>query len=557
MPKFTLDGKEIEFRQGQTIIEAAADAGITIPHFCWHPALSVSGNCRMCLVEVAKMPKLAIACATKAADGMEVFMNSEKALDARNAVMEFLLINHPLDCPICDEAGECKLQEYAYKHSVGESSFSETKVHKKKRVDLGPHIMFDQERCISCSRCIRFTDEYAGEKQLTFVKRGVNVTIETYPGKRLDNPYSMNVIDICPVGALTSKDFRFQARAWDMAATKSVCTGCARGCNIDIWTRSNKILRLTPRENMKVNEHWMCDHGRLNTFKFVNDEKRIDGPHVRRDGELKQVNWAEAFSTAGPELKSYSGNEIACLGSAFATLEDNYMLAKFARTIINTGNIDFADHTEPGSGDDKLIRDDKAPNAEGARLAGVKPGNNGLDFQAIMKAIDNGKIRALYLLEDDIAGMSEEYEKILSKLDLLVVHAHTMNKTAQLAHIVLPASTYAEKFGTWINFAGHLQRIRPAVTTLEFDRSLDGVSRSRLDKFGTEYDRWGKVRRIDARPSWKIVSGLCASMDKKMKYQMAEDVFEEMAKTIDVLKNIDYDDIGDTGIALELQSVNV
>ncbi|HEX2983570.1 MAG TPA: 2Fe-2S iron-sulfur cluster-binding protein, partial [Ignavibacteriales bacterium] len=219
MPKITINGKELEFKQGQTVIQVAAENNIDVPHFCWHPSLSVSGNCRMCLVEIEKMPKLAIACATLAADGMNVHVNSEKSVLARNAVMEFLLINHPLDCPICDEAGECKLQEYAFKHSRGESRFDEEKVHKDKRVELGPNVMFDAERCISCSRCIRFCEEIAEENELTFVKRGDRVTITTFPGEQLDNPYSMNVTDICPVGALTNRDFRFKARVWEMSFT--------------------------------------------------------------------------------------------------------------------------------------------------------------------------------------------------------------------------------------------------------------------------------------------------------------------------------------------------
>lgn len=230
MPNINLDGKIIEFKPGQTIIEAARDHGIEIPHFCWHPELSVSGNCRICLVEVEKMPKLVIACSTLASEGMIVHTKNEKVIAAQNAVMEFLLINHPLDCPICDEAGECKLQDYAYKYSVGESRFVEEKVHKDKRVPLGPRVMFDGERCISCSRCIRFCDEIAKDPELTFTKRGDRVTIVTYPGEEMDNPYSMNTIDICPVGALTSRDFRFKARVWDMSSTNSICIGCSRGC---------------------------------------------------------------------------------------------------------------------------------------------------------------------------------------------------------------------------------------------------------------------------------------------------------------------------------------
>ena len=284
MPKLKIDNKEVEFKTGQTIIQAAKDAGIKIPHFCWHPGLSVSGNCRICLVEVEKFPKLTIACSTPATEGMVVHTKSEKTIAAQNAVMEFLLINHPLDCPICDEAGECKLQDYAYKYSVGQSRFDEEKNHKDKRVDLGPNVMFDQERCISCSRCIRFCEEIAKDPQLTFVQRGEKVTIQTFPGKKLDNPYSMNVIEICPVGALTSKDFRFRSRVWDMSFTDTICSGCARGCNIMLGVRNNQILRMEPRVNTEVNDYWLCDWGRLNTIKWVNDENiRIKSPMIRSD----------------------------------------------------------------------------------------------------------------------------------------------------------------------------------------------------------------------------------------------------------------------------------
>src|ERR1041385_1731991 len=259
MAKITIDGKPYEVDNKLTVIQAAREQGISIPHFCWHPKLSVAGNCRICLVEIEKMPKLAIACATTVTDGMVVKTNSDKVLNAREAVMEFLLINHPLDCPICDEAGECKLQDYAYKHSTGVSRFDFEKVRKPKRVELGPNVMLDVERCIMCSRCIRFCDEIAKKPQLVFTQRGDHVELTTFPEEKLDNPYSMNTIDICPVGALTSKEFRFKARVWEMSSTDTVCVGCARGCNTKMWVRNNEILRLTPRNNPEVNDYWMCD----------------------------------------------------------------------------------------------------------------------------------------------------------------------------------------------------------------------------------------------------------------------------------------------------------
>lgn len=552
MPKIIIDGREIEFKQGQTIIEAAADNGITIPHFCWHPKLSVSGNCRMCLVEVEQMPKLVIACSTVASEGMVVHTKSEKSTAAVNAVMEFFLINHPLDCPICDEAGECKLQDYAYQHGVGESRFVEEKVHKDKRVPLGPRVLFDGERCISCSRCIRFCDEIAKDSELTFVQRGDRVTITTFPGEELDNPYSMNVVDICPVGALTNRDFRFKARVWDMSHTNTVCNGCARGCNTEMWVRNNEVLRLVPRHNEDVNSYWMCDHGRLNTFKFINADDRVDSAQIRKEGVLTKVSWDEAFAEAASRLKSFSKDEIAVIGSPFATCEDNYMISKFAKAVLGTGNIDFVRHSDPEFGDDILRRDDITPNSLGAELTGVFPSKNGRNFEQIIKAINEKKIKALYLCEDDLVGFDPSLESTFSKLDLLIIHSSNFNKTTTLADIVFPAATYAEKNGTFVNFQGRVQRIRPAVSTVDIDRALEGMAMSRLDKFGSKFDRWANGKRYDARSTWKILAGLSASMGYKYKYQMAEEVFSDISNSVDALKGLNYDNIGELGVLIKI-----
>jgi len=552
MAKFVLNGKEIEFTQGQTIIEAAKAAGTVIPHFCWHPSLSISGNCRVCLVEVEKMPKLAIACSTLAAEGMVVHSESEKTLAARNAVMEFLLINHPLDCPICDEAGECKLQDYAYAHSAGESRFVEEKNYKDKRVELGTRVLFDGDRCISCSRCIRFCDEIAKEPELTFVKRGDRVTIVTLPGKKMNNPYSMNTIDICPVGALTSKDFRFKARVWDMSANKTICNGCSRGCNIEMWVRNNEVMRLTPRQNDEVNQYWMCDHGRVNTFKFINDEERVDGPHIRREGKLAKAGWDEAFASASSQLKHFDKDEVAFIGSAFATCEDNYVFQKFAHSVIGSKHLGFMKHVNPEFGDDILRKNDATPNTMGAELVGVAPKSGGMDIDGIIKGINSGKIKALYLIEDDIVSANPELENALAKLDLLIVHATNFNKTTTLAEIVFPAATYAEKNGTIVNFEGRVQRLKPSVATVEMDRSLEGMEMSRLDKFGTQFDRWAKGNKRDARSTWKIISALSSTLGHKMKFNMAEEVFDDMSKNIEAFKGLDYDVIGEKGTKLNV-----
>jgi NADH-quinone oxidoreductase subunit G len=552
MPKITIDGRDIEARDKQTIIEAARDHGIEIPHFCWHPRLSVSGNCRMCLVEVEKAPKLVIACSTQVAEGMVVHTVNERVVNAREAVMEFLLINHPLDCPICDEAGECKLQDYAYSYSVGESRFAENKVHKPKRVELGPHVMLDMERCIMCSRCIRFCDEIAGKPQLTFTERGGHVELTTFPGEQLDNPYAMNTIDICPVGALTSRDFRFRARVWEMSSTETVCPGCARGCNMHSWVRNNEILRQTPRFNPSVNNYWMCDHGRLTTFRQTNAEQRIKAPLMRKEQLLVEVGWDEAIARVASELKTFKKSEIAAIGSAYATNEDNFLFQKFAREVLGTKHIDFRRHSVEGDDDALLIRADKTPNSLGAQEAGVQPRDGGLAFDGILRDIREGRIKAAYLLDDNLAS-DPEVVQVLTRLEFLVVHSSTENETTRLADVVLPSATFAERHGTFTNFQGRVQRIRPSVATLEVDRALEGFAMSRLDKFGSSFDRWARGTKRDARPSWRIVAGVASLMGFKYRYATVEDVFTDLASSVESFRGLTYAKIGSKGAALKLK----
>jgi len=549
MAKITIDGKQFEVDSKFTILQAALEQGITIPHFCWHPRLTISGNCRICLVEVEKMPKLVIACATQVTEGMVIKTNSEKVIKSQEAVMEFLLINHPLDCPICDEAGECKLQDYAYKYSVGTSRFDFEKVRKPKRVELGPNVMLDVERCIMCSRCIRFCTEIAKKPQLVFSQRGDQVVLTTFPGEQLDNPYSMNTIDICPVGALTSRDFRFKARVWEMSATDTICSGCARGCNTKIWVRNNEILRLTPRFNPEVNDYWMCDQGRLNTFKFVNAGTRIKAPMVRKEGKLVEVGWDEAISKVASELKSLKKHEIAAIGSAFTTNEDNYLFAKLMK-YLGVKNIDFMVHEKDGDEDGLLIRADKTPNSVGAKAVSVRPENNGARFNDFIKEIKEGRMKVLYVIDDDIAlvpGVAE----VLPKLDFLVVHASYENETTKYADVILSSSTYAEKNGTFTNFQGRVQRIRPAVATVEHDRALDGFQMSRLDKFGAPNDRWMKGTRYDARSTWRILTSVASAMGARWKYNTAEDVFNEIVTTIESYRGMSYGKLGTRGMMLQ------
>jgi NADH-quinone oxidoreductase subunit G len=549
MAKITIDGKTLEVDPSRTVIQAASEHGIEIPHFCYHPKLSVAGNCRMCLVEIEKMPKLAIACATQVSEGMVIQTKSDRVLKAQHAVMEFLLINHPLDCPICDEAGECKLQDYAYKYSVGYSRFEEDKVHKPKRYNLGPHVILDVERCIMCSRCIRFADEIAKQPVLTFTQRGDHVVLTTFPETTFDSPYSMNVIELCPVGALTSTDFRFKSRVWEMSSTESVCVGCERGCNMSIWVRNNQILRLTPRQNEEVNSSWMCDHGRLETFKHVGGEKRINGPLIRRDGQLVEVGWDEALASVISELRSFKKGEIAGIGSGHATNEDNYIFQKLLKDILGTKNLDVIPHVKEGDQDPFLIREEKSPNLHGARAVGVRPDGGGLDLHGIIRGIEAGNIKALYVIEEDIAAIPE-FKACLGNLDLLVVHSSVHNATTESADIVLSISTYAEKQGTFVNFQGRVQRIRPSIATIDQDRALDGFSMSRWDKFASHNDRWGRPVKKDSRPSWRILSAIGSALGAKWKYSMAEDVFREISEKNSAFKGLTYWKIGSSGALL-------
>lgn len=557
MPKFILDGREIETAQGKTIIEAAYENGIEIPHFCWHPELSVAGNCRMCLVEVgnpkrdrdgniekdengnpaiAFIPKLQIACATPVSEGMVVKSVSEKAVEAQEAVMEFLLINHPLDCPICDEAGECKLQEYAFNHSKGESRFVEEKNHKPKRQVWGPNVMFDAERCISCSRCIRFAKEVAKQDVLTFVQRGDHVSIDLFDGTVWDNPYSMNVIEICPVGALTSPDFRFKSRVWEMSFNPSISFADGSGSNTFLGVRNNKILRIQPRTNMHVNKYWLTDDARLNHYHFVN-ENRVTEPMVRVNNILKKTTWEDAYSVFKEKLSKIIPESIMVLGSGKATNESNYMLKKFASDVLKTKNIDFLEHIDKGMEDDFLGCADRTPNSTGAKTIGLR--NNGpVNKDNLVEKINSGQIKVLYLMEEDLDGYPEIYNAI-DKLDMLIVHAYNDTELTRKAEIVFPASTYAESEGTYTNINGRVQHFEPALVTKENLRTM-GMKLSRWDAFGEKNDRWTKHELRSCRQSWKILSDLGKQYGKDWDYKKSKEVFNELAQNISEFNSMDY-----------------
>jgi NADH-quinone oxidoreductase subunit G len=343
-----VDGEWHQFPKGTRVIEACEQAGSYVPRYCYHKKLTSPGNCRMCLIEMGFprlgpdrkpelgadgqpiinwIPRPQISCAQDVSDGMAVRTNSPLVKECQRGVMEFLLINHPLDCPICDQAGECRLQEFSVDYGDSKSRFLENKVKKPKNVQIGPRVTLDDERCILCSRCIRFCQEVAHDDVLGFVDRGSHTELTAHPGKRLENNYSLNTVDICPVGALTSTDFRFKMRVWFLKETKSICTSCATGCNTVIGSREDVIYRQTPRENDHVNSCWMCDYGRLN-FKYLEAENRLLDPRIRFEGKLIPADWPTAIAQAALQLKQFAGSEIAIIASGRMTNEELWLTSQ-------------------------------------------------------------------------------------------------------------------------------------------------------------------------------------------------------------------------------------
>ena len=456
----TIDGRSVSVPAGTNLIEAARTVGIEIPHFCYHPRLSVAGNCRMCLVDIEKVSKSQIACSLKVAPGMVVRTRSEKAVKARQGVMEFLLINHPLDCPICDQAGECVLQEFSYHYGTGSSRFEGRKVHHDKNVDLGPHIVFDGERCIKCTRCIRFCEEVTHTHELGLFNRGDHTIIGTFPGSRLDNAYSGCTADLCPVGALTVKEFRFQQRVWFLKNTDSICAGCARGCNVQLGINQDRIWRITPRENDAVNQSWICDEGRLSYLPYQQAERlgRPAAPAAGGEaarGILSESAWEQAAATLGEMARKHGGASVAGITSGHATVEEQAALRELMRRA-GANTIALPVH-ERGEDDELLIRRDKTANSAGARLAG---GAN-CSVEKLITAIRTGQVRALVVLREDLLGdLGQEAVEARGALDFLMTLDWRITPTVKASDLALPVCAFGELDGSVINCQGRVQLLR-------------------------------------------------------------------------------------------------
>jgi len=517
-----------------TMIQACEQAKTDVPHYCWHPKLPVAGNCRMCLVEfgtpalgpdrkpvinpdgtpkIAKSPRPAIACATPISPGMEIYTTTPSVKQMREGVLESLLINHPLDCPICDQAGECKLQEYSIDYGQSASRFVEHKVHKPKAVDLGPRIVFDAERCILCTRCIRFTRDVAGDDKLGIVNRGSYNTIATFPGTPFDNNYTLNTVDICPVGALTSKDFRFQMRVWFLKETKSVCTSCGTGCSALLSSREGKIYRYTPRDNDAVNGSWMCDAGRLN-YKWIHRPDRLKEVLVRG----QKSTWIVAVNEVADKLKNVPVGSLAIVASARQTNEELWLISKLKHKL---GAVSDSVPRE-GEADKLLVSADKNPNTNGARLTRICFTEVGTNLPKIAAGIQTGQIKTLLVFGEDVTkhGISAE---LLGKLDTLVVSDILPNATTKLAHYLLPGAAHAEKRGTFTNTKGRVQKFMQAV-------EAPG----------------------DARAEWEFLHDLVYNVTGKNGFLTIEGLFNEMAKDVSAFNGLTWAALGDTGVTVQI-----
>jgi len=529
LSRVTIDGREITVPEGTTVIQAAEQLGIFIPRYCYHPGLSIAGNCRICLVDVEKSPKLEISCNLAVREGMVVHTKSDKAEDGRKTVLEFLLANHPLDCPVCDQSGECDLQNYYMNFGLYDSKFREQKVKKKKAVELGPHVMLDQERCILCSRCVRFTDEITETGEFGIFNRGDRAELGIYPGEVLDNPYSANVVDICPVGALTEKDFRFAARVWYLSSAPTVCNGCSQGCNVDLHfvldrphlNDGARLVRIKPRYNADVNQWWLCDEGRYG-FGWLDKARitKVQGPAANGD-----ATWEQALSAIATNLAELGKGRIGVIASAQLTNEELFLIREILQNSLGA-RVSSNVSEEPGSADDFLIKGDKNPNTRGATLLGLA-GPEAPDAEEIMDEAASGKLGALWVFGHDLVELfgEERVRELAEKVDLFVFSGTNDNKTVPFAHWVLPTAAYVEKDGTFVNCHGRVQRISRAFAPLE-----------------------------DAREDWRLLLDLAGRLGQPLAFRGPQEIFGALTKASNHFEGLSYETIGSQGADISVEA---
>ncbi len=532
MPSVTINGRTVEVEAGTNVIEAAKRVGVQIPHYCYHPRLSVVGQCRMCLVQVDGHPKLQAGCSvTVQKDGMEIRTDVPEVEEAQRAMMEFLLINHPLDCSICDQAGECGLQDYAFKHG---QSFSRFRYEEKRtypgreRIPLGPSVLLNMNRCIQCTRCVRFTREISGTGSLGFFNRGARTEIGTFPGEELDDPLAGNVVDICPVGALTSTRFRFAERVWYLDKKPSLCTGCEVGCNVTLEHRRGAIRRYKPRFNPEVNDYWMCDYGR-STHERYGRLPRLDAPRIGAGEAAEPATWAAALDAVHRALTSRStGGAVAFLGSAGLSTEAAYLLAQVADHVgsphrdvwVEQGPERTIPNTHGG-----ISGTEAGPNRRGAEIAGLATRESGLTAAELVEGDGAARCAVLVVADSDFGAAAHDPVAVerLRRAKFLVVLGWADSPLARAADVALPTATHAETSGTFVNVEWRLQR---------FERAFPAPGQ--------------------ARPAVEALGDLLSRFDSRWSDQMsAAEVFDRLAAEPGPLAGLAFDDLPATGTPLE------
>ena len=502
MVNLTVEGRQISVPEGTSILEAAKAAGVLVPHYCYHPGLPVAGLCRMCLVEVEKMPKLAASCATNVAEGQVVHVHSPAALEARKGVLEFLLINHPLDCPICDQAGECELQDYTFQEGRADSRYKEPKRFNPVE-DFGGDVLFVTNRCILCTRCVRFMEDVHEAPVLTVAERGDRAVIATAADAGLTQPWAANVIDLCPVGALVSKDFLNKARAWELDRTASVCTGCSQGCNSILETRDNMVVRQKPRSNEEVNHYYLCDEGRAD-YRWMNRQDRMEVPKIKMYDVLSPVDWELAYAAAAKVMK---GKRAYVVASPKLSNEALFLLKGIIEQSKGEGVFRCATGPEaplPGV-KDLSLRADRAPNVMGAELLGfVRRDGDPLS------GLKDGDV--LILADDELGGVNVSAAK---KASAVIIIGTTLPVGIPTPTVVLPIANVAEEEGTFTNLRGRVQRFLQA-------KAAPGL----------------------ARPSWFALADLQIVLGLKAEYFLPGTVFGAMAKSESAFAGLSYETIG-------------
>ncbi|MFY9822862.1 MAG: molybdopterin-dependent oxidoreductase [Thermoanaerobaculia bacterium] len=532
MPKVTINDRTVEVETGTNVIDAGLKAGVLVPHYCYHPRLSVVGQCRMCLVEITengkKMPKLQTACSSYVPNDKEwsVRTDTPEVAEAQKGMMEFFLINHPLDCPICDQAGECGLQDYSFKHGVAFSRFQyedKRTYPGRERIPLGANVVLNMNRCIQCTRCIRFTEEIAGTGELGFFNRGARVEIGTFPGKELNNPLATCVVDICPVGALTSTRFRFAERVWYLDKKPSICTGCEVGCNITMEHRRGDVKRYKPRFNVEVNDYWMCDYGRA-SFERYKQQPRLASPRVGAEN----TGWSQALDAVHQRIAEAAGGEIAFLGSGFLTTEEAYLFGKLAGLAGSQSRsvpVDLGpEWTIPRHKRPPIKGREVAPNRRGAELAGLA--DAGMTADDLLQGDGASRCAVLVVCDSDFGKAAWDPETVarLRKAKLLVVFGWADSPLAQAADVALPVAHHGEKEGTFVNVEWRVQRfekafpptgqVRPAVEVLAdlLSRFETGWAPLSSGAAATVFDRLAGELPAFAGLSWRRLPATGASL---------------------------------------------